>query len=235
MENNSQKTRKRIIRRSYSSVKSIRPDGTPEICKTDEYVVQEYVEGTFRDGFWRTMSCDRPGEESVLAVFGSMNVAKAFSEGKFGVCSEETMWESGEDDSLRHFACDCGFLETDDSDKCLLVEDLCHRLPYNVECEVIGVPFRSTLVAVSRRLGAVDVRDDEGTVYTVDISKCKPILRRMSSMSPVERKQMFSLVSTQEIKMEIVDNARKICEWLDKNGFDHRNLIDRGLAKDANE
>lgn len=115
-------------------------------------------------------------------------------------------------------------------DKELLLKDLCARLPYGVKCKV------------SYNSGAI--KDADATLYSIDKDGflmfdeiggdhreflCKPYLFPLSSM-------------TEEQNHEFLSTCNGYCDyywteetfdWFNKNHFDYRNLIDKGLANDA--
>jgi len=123
-------------------------------------------------------------------------------------------------------------------DKQLLLEDLCPRLMYGVIC----TDFRHG----DSRITEIDIIDE--TVYYndfdeyVEIKYCRPYLRPMSSMTEEETKyklsNFFKVIDT---KIEGVGyiptlnftNALKYINWLNKNHFDYRGLIEKGLALEA--
>jgi len=99
-------------------------------------------------------------------------------------------------------------------DKELLLKDLCARLPYGVKCVVEGL--------------------DDCTLMPSDIEEereIKPYLRPMSSMTLEELEEYRRFgdhIRDAECKIHIA-NYEQI-DWLNKNMFDYRNLIQRGLA-----
>ena len=116
-------------------------------------------------------------------------------------------------------------------DKDLLLKDLCARLPYGVKCEVynrIGV-----LDEVTTFYG-VGVTYSNGQDTTCRIDECKPYLFPLSSMTEEQTKiylkleAMCILSSTDKIGPKI-----EFFDWLDRNHFDYRGLIEKGLAIDA--
>ena len=106
----------------------------------------------------------------------------------------------------------------------LLLRDLCARLPYGIkasyygadeECEtwdeVDGIAF-----------GYVEIGQ-----YSLPIERIKPYLFPMSSMTIEQKmKWIHTLSSDYNITYNTVD-------WLNKNHFDYRGLIEKGLALDA--
>ena len=119
--------------------------------------------------------------------------------------------------------------------KQLLLKDLCARLPYGVKVEtpyntakVIGIVNRQ---GVKKDIDYIDIVTDR---QTYPIRYIQSYLRPMSSMTEEERKEY------QKIKDNISYvngwlNYHIVDDWLNKNMFDYRNLIEKGLALKAKE
>ena len=135
--------------------------------------------------------------------------------------------------------------------KQLLLIDLCARLPYGVKVQTTYINPRTK------------ERTDIGTdvLSTVEISMLidgyeehKPYLFPLSSMSDEQAKELFNIFglvcpSTEEdyIKInectgitfflcqgfDVETHLDKLIDWLNKNHFDYRGLIPKGLANDA--
>ena len=133
----------------------------------------------------------------------------------------------------------------------LLLKDLCARLPYGVKVQTTYINPRTK------------ERTDIGTdvLSTVEISMLidgyeehKPYLFPLSSMSDEQAKELFNIFglvcpSTEEdyIKInectgitfflcqgfDVETHLDKLIDWLNKNHFDYRGLIPKGLANDA--
>lgn len=112
-------------------------------------------------------------------------------------------------------------------EKNLLLKELCRRLPYGVK-----VWFPDWLSGYTSAIESIDIdgyiKDFEGTTW--EISDCKPYLFPLSSMTEEQK----------ELREEILDsyNSMELCyleliDWYNKNHFDYRNLIPKGLALDA--
>lgn len=113
-------------------------------------------------------------------------------------------------------------------DKQLLLIDLCARLPYGVKAnnrdgkKIITI----TLIGIANFMsGAIDI--------------IKPYLRPMSSMTESERKEFDDFCVIDEDvwmgnhKVGFPKQGRimsKCVDWLNKNMFDYRGLILKGLA-----
>ena len=115
-------------------------------------------------------------------------------------------------------------------DQELLLKDLCARLPYGVKCKV------------SYNSGVIN--DADATLYGMDKDGflmfdeiggdhreflCKPYLFPLSNTTKEQRKEYYAMV---KYNITSNDNA-KLMDWLNKNHFDYRGLIAKGLAVDA--
>ena len=132
-------------------------------------------------------------------------------------------------------------------EKQLLLKDLSGRLLYGVKCQTkngIG-----TLISVEHSFGEnlayVDFGFPVAEEYDLnDGDTVKPYLRPMSSMTDEETKyklsNFFKIINT---NIEGVGykptlntfNAIRLIDWLNKNMFDYRGLIEKGLALEAPE
>ena len=111
-----------------------------------------------------------------------------------------------------------------------LIRDLCARLPYGVKVLYDNKVFSIDYVSSIHEEIKLDTRDN----YTINVSDVKPYLFPLSSMT--EEQKMFlkqqnwciaiSTSGTIETTVEGID-------WLNKNHFDFRGLIEKSLALDA--
>ena len=111
-----------------------------------------------------------------------------------------------------------------------LIRDLCARLPYGVKVLYDNKVFSIDYVSSIHEEIKLDTRDN----YTINVSDVKPYLFPLSSMT--EEQKMFlkqqnwciaiSTSGTIETTVEGID-------WLNKNHFDFRGLIEESLALDA--
>ena len=111
-----------------------------------------------------------------------------------------------------------------------LIRDLCARLPYGVKVLYDNKVFSIDYVSSIHEEIKLDTCDN----YTLDVSDVKPYLFPLSSMT--EEQKMFlkqqkwciaiSTSGTIETTVEGID-------WLNKNHFDFRGLIEESLALDA--
>ena len=132
-----------------------------------------------------------------------------------------------------------------------LLKDLCARLPYGVrmsEIEPINdIQSNLTLYSVTNKTSVICITPSEGVVCS-SIDAFKPYLFPLSSMTEEQKIECFkgtpleidkygdiavkddfyggSQYTDLEIYLEVID-------WLNKNHFDYRGLIPKGLAIDA--
>ena len=107
-------------------------------------------------------------------------------------------------------------------DKELLMRDLSCRIPYGVIVNVYRMP-NVKLTSVSW-YDEVSVEDSVG-LYP--ISEVKPYMFPLSSMTEEQQISLTKFV-TNGIKGENI-----LYDWYNKNHFDYRGLIEKGLAIDA--
>lgn len=117
------------------------------------------------------------------------------------------------------------------NDKDLLLKDLCARLPYGVICKSINFKNPTKLVSIDLDGPSHDVyfcTNDDGSMWN-DYDEIKPYLFPLSSMTE-EQKDIFGKLwwNTHGVNM-----ARHAIDYLNKNHFDYRGLIEKGLAIDA--
>ena len=123
-------------------------------------------------------------------------------------------------------------------EKQLLLKDLCARLPYGVKVHITNEWFYDKIEPYDRRLDCDVIRNVRVNEYTV-----KPYLRPMSSMTEEEKeeiRQRFcyeweeSIPELMYYSIEIGD-ADCLIDWFLEHHFDHRGLIEKGLAIEAPE
>lgn len=136
-------------------------------------------------------------------------------------------------------------------EKQLLLKDLCARLPYGVIVDYkenefefphwkISTIYPETLdgwIGYYKRVGT----GSQSGSRPFKIGEIKPYLRPMGSMTEEECKELGDLPATIENVGETLLNIPYYIEvarpeqldWLNKNHFDYRGLIEKGLALEA--
>ena len=126
-------------------------------------------------------------------------------------------------------------------EKQLLLQDLCARLPYHTivstgeeDLELVKVDILNGLVYVFSE-----------SFLEFDVSEIKPYLRPMSSMTEEEKRQYGKLCDEdirQLTSVQIVHpglkyktSCHRSIDWLNKNMFDYRRLIEKGLALEVSK
>ena len=115
----------------------------------------------------------------------------------------------------------------------LLWKDLCTRLPYKVKFKV-KYQDDTWRVLVIYKYGKIYVIGAGGYPIEVNLTDCQPYLFPLSSMT--EEQKMFLKQRNQCIATSTsgtVETTVEGIDWLNKNHFDYRGLIEKGLAIDA--
>ena len=120
-------------------------------------------------------------------------------------------------------------------DKKLLLKDLCARLPYGVKVEHLlhspNNPSELFGVDVDKQILYCDHKGREEW-YKVDF--IKPYLRPMSSMTEEEKVEFCDLQDKFLLSSQYpVTCGYALFDWLDKNMFDYRGLIEKNIALDC--
>ena len=115
-------------------------------------------------------------------------------------------------------------------DKQLLLVDLCARLPYGVKFATKYSHFNDTheLLVINKHSTIVETFK----MLWWDIEDVKPYLRPLSSMTEGEKKEYHELCDSY---CGIYFDSVRSVNWLNKNMFDYRGLIPKGLANEAPE
>lgn len=131
--------------------------------------------------------------------------------------------------------------------KDLLLKDLCARLPYGVKMNHIADDEHcpQTLIGIAKDM--ITLSSSAG-YSCVDVEHYKPYLFPLSSMTEEQKRelrQMDAFISTfgdicfamyDEYGHDIIptyEDAIQITNWCNKNHFDYRGLIPKGIANDA--
>ena len=132
-------------------------------------------------------------------------------------------------------------------DKSLLLKDLCGRLPYGlkVKCEKYSFPVT---ILYGGNIDEVKFIETGGieNIYAI-----KPYLFPLSSMTEEQKKEIskrYKLYTYYGLCIEITNHSEGywdddnscnlqdylwLVDWFNKNHFDYRGLIEKGLAIDA--
>ena len=137
-------------------------------------------------------------------------------------------------------------------EKDLLLKDLCARMPYGVK-----VQFKTNSVIENKYKFIYNVDGEYEYInigksnLTLDIIKMlsnncideiKPYLFPLSSMTEEQKKEYYNLCFEEErkewefgewITRVYYHNTTESIDWLNKNHFDYRGLISKGLAIDC--
>ena len=128
-------------------------------------------------------------------------------------------------------------------DKDLLLRDLCARLPYGVKCyKMTFKPELAEEVICMLRNGSHNCVQLGTFLYRLE--HIKPYLFPLSSMTEEQKKEspfessllnafINGYISLFEDEELAIGDVVRMLEWLNKNHFDYRGLIERGLAIDC--
>ena len=120
-------------------------------------------------------------------------------------------------------------------DKELLLKDLCARLPYGVKVESV---FINPDTKEHKPCG-IEIFDATSLLMIRDgLGEFKPYLFPLSSMTEKQKYEYDELIHLNNIKaiegvITSTDCSAAEIDWCNKNQFDYRGLIPKGLAIDA--
>lgn len=112
-------------------------------------------------------------------------------------------------------------------DKELILKDLCARLPYGVKVNTIQGDFTLLGLTNERVFTTCEV---EGCHNDFPIELIKPYLFPLSSMTEEQEKEYNNLNC---YELGCFPHTEEALDYLTKNHFDYRYLIEKGLAIDA--
>lgn len=116
------------------------------------------------------------------------------------------------------------------------IKDLCSRLPYGV---IVDTPKgKGHACDINFTIFGAEIGVNINTTVrdTFSINDVKPYLRPMSSMTEEQYDQLYIDSRVKNDSIDILDalaNDMDAIDWLNKNHFDYRGLIEKGLAIDA--
>lgn len=108
-------------------------------------------------------------------------------------------------------------------DKELLLKDLCSRLPYGVKCIATSNGYISYISSIESQYNVVTF--DNGRQE--ELCDIKPYLFPLSSMTEEQMNSLTKFVANG------IRGKNILYDWYNKNHFDYRGLIPKGLANDA--
>ena len=123
----------------------------------------------------------------------------------------------------------------------LLLKDLCARLPYGVKLGFYASATKQTYVCTLLGLEPEEeepiiAKTENGCFYML-AGNVKPYLFPLSSMSEEQQKEFDQLI---ELELKAINNeiahtqvTTFEVDFYNKNHFDYRDLIEKGLAIDA--
>lgn len=115
----------------------------------------------------------------------------------------------------------------------LLLKDLSTRLPYGVICNTPEGDGHlcSIIQTIFGTEYGINIKATERDYFNDKEVCIKPYLRPMSSMTDEEIGQYKCMNDALDENYEVhIDNAYPAFDWLNKNMFDYRGLIPKGLA-----
>ena len=108
----------------------------------------------------------------------------------------------------------------------LLLKDICARVPYNVK-----VLYNNKVYSIDYVSGIYEeIKLDTCDNYTLNVSNIKPYLFPLSSMTE-EQEEEYNDLNCYELGC--FPHTEEALDYLIKNHFDYRGLIEMGLAIDA--
>ena len=127
-------------------------------------------------------------------------------------------------------------------DKEILIQDLCGRLPYGVKAYIKnwsnlsrkyyeGVYIVKSIDPSLNSILADSERSSVDVIVGYDDYEIKPYLFPLSSMIEKQKKEYQYI--TERWMYDSSYSISDSTDWLNKNHFDYRGLIEKGLAIDA--
>ena len=111
--------------------------------------------------------------------------------------------------------------------KDLLIKDLCARLPYGVKVKLGDNP---NIFDLEHRIKFSVMYGDSNKLEDIlDITNIRPYLFPMSSMTEAQNLEYLSTCKGGNASIPTLASF----DWLNKNHFDYRELIPKGLANSA--
>ena len=125
----------------------------------------------------------------------------------------------------------------------LLLKDLCARLPYKPIVQIDGCGIWNLLgiehddsTELRDRVIVWHGKNYPSSKNSFPTINCKPYLFPLSRMTDEQYDQLYIDSRVKNDSIDILDalaNDMDAIDWLNKNYFDYRGLIEKGLAIDA--
>ena len=121
--------------------------------------------------------------------------------------------------------------QEDKEDKELLLRELCARLPYGV---IVNTPkgdghLGGIKLTIFGNEYGVNIKATEREYFNDRECELRPYLRPMSSMTEEEENEYRNIIVCP------INRQWDVVDWLNKNMFDYRGLIEKNLALEASE
>jgi hypothetical protein len=116
----------------------------------------------------------------------------------------------------------------EETNRNILTNDLCGRLPYDVKVQYKGEVF--DIDYISARYNELKL-DNYLYNYTIDVLEVKPYLFPLDSMTDEQKEEWKSLVIREAFGKS--DGTFTLQDFYNKNYIDYRGLIPMGLAINA--
>ena len=122
-------------------------------------------------------------------------------------------------------------------DRILLVQDIMGRLPYHPSFELEGIVGHINHIYILPKYNGNEICDYIcevdffGAGNYIDIGYFKPLLVPMDLMTE-EQKEEYCAIQDKYLASSLhrVTDSYELFDWLNKNDFDYRGLIGKGLA-----
>lgn len=118
----------------------------------------------------------------------------------------------------------------------LVLKDLCSRLSHGVHVEISWEYSKGDIYTSSEYYEFPNIDSLLNIFWDEKCISIRPYLRSMYTMTDEEAKEYLGMLNDID-KSGLMNHSfiTKVVDWLDKNMFDHRGLIPKGLALEASE
>ena len=122
-------------------------------------------------------------------------------------------------------------------EKDLLLNDLCSRLPHGVIIEHEGNLSKLDTIFMCDFISISSTSMDNKLLYNLYLDEVKPYLYPLSSMTEEQNIIYgdFCYAVINSLPWDTQTALNELVDWLNKNHFDYRGLIEKGLAIEVTE